>query len=174
MERPEKEEDKHTAHFWGAVGYDFKMENLFEYQIPTNSNGKITQPFYHDNILQGIVKPWMEEVSNGLRDSFILEEDGDSGHGPKGQNIVKKWKEKTGLKHYFNCPGSPDWPPIEKCWRKPKSTVKSRMCLTHEDLVEAVQDGWHELDQKSINNWVDEIPEILKNTIELEGKMSGA
>jgi len=78
------------------------------------------------------------------------------------------------LKHYFNCPGSPDWPPIEKCWRKPKSTVKSRMCLTHEDLVEAVQDGWHELDQKSINNWVDEIPEILKNTIELEGKMSGA
>jgi len=80
----------------------------------------------------------MEEVSNGLRDLFILEEDGDSGYGPKGQNIVKKWKEKTGLKHYFNCPGSPDWPPIEKCWRKPKSTVKSRMCLTYEDLVEAV------------------------------------
>jgi len=52
--------------------------------------------------------------------------------------------------------------------------VKSYMCLTYEDLVEAVQDGWHEPDQKSINNWVDEIPEILKSRIELKGKMSEA
>ena len=77
---------------------------------------------------------------------FILEEDGDSGHGARGTNIVKTWKEKNGLKHYFNCPGSLDWSPIERCWRLPKWEVKSRMCLTHEDLVEAVQDGWHKLD----------------------------
>ena len=57
---------------------------------------------------------------------------------------------------------------------KTKLMVKSYMCLTYKDLVEAVQDSWHEPDQKSINNWVDEIPEILKSTIKLEGKMSEA
>ena len=168
VERPDKEEDRHTAHFWGAVGYDFKMESLHEYQIPSNNNGKMTQAYYRDHILDGIVKPWMEEGR-----SFILEEDGDSGHGPRGNNIVKSWKEKNGLRHYFNCPGSPDWPPIEKAWRLPKSEVKSRMCLTHDDLVEAVQDGWQKLDQATINEWVDQIPEILQQTLDLDGKMSG-
>ncbi|KAK5651023.1 hypothetical protein OQA88_1807 [Cercophora sp. LCS_1] len=107
VERPKKEEDKNTAHFWGAVGYDFKMERLHEYSIPTNNNGKMTQRYYRDHILEGIVKPWIEEVRAGAP-SFMLEEDGDSGHGRNGNNIVKTWKEKHGLKHYFNCPGSPD------------------------------------------------------------------
>ena len=82
--RDKEEEDKHTAHIWGAVGYDFKVENLHEYQIPTNNNGKMTQAYYRDHILEEIVKPWMEEDR-----SFILEEDGDSGHEPRGNNIVK-------------------------------------------------------------------------------------
>lgn len=47
------------------------------------------------------------------------------------------------------------------------------MCLTHDDLVEAVQDGWHKLDQDTINKWIDQIPQILKETIDLEGKMTG-
>jgi hypothetical protein len=134
------------------------MESLYEYQTPSNNNGKKTQAYYRDHILEDIVKPWMEEGR-----SFILEEDGDSGHGPRGNNIVKSWKEKNGLRHYFNCPGSPDWPPIEKAWRLPKSEVTSWMCLTHDDLVEAVQDGWHKLDQKTINKWVDQIPDAWRN-----------
>ncbi len=107
VERPEKEEDKQRAHFWAAIGYEFKSD-LIEYKVSTNRNGKMSQRVYHDTILEGVVKGWLD---TGER--FILEEDGDSGHGPRGQNIVKAWKTKHGLKHYFNCPGSPDWVPIE-------------------------------------------------------------
>ncbi len=107
VERPEKEEDKQRAHFWAAIGYEFKSD-LIEYKVSTNKNGKISQRVYHDTILEGVVKGWLD---TGER--FILEEDGDSGHGPRGQNIVKAWKTKYGLKHYFNCPRSPDWVPIE-------------------------------------------------------------
>ena len=167
VERPGKEPENHTAHFWAAVGYGFKSP-IYEYSIPTNTNGKMSQKYYRDNILEPIVKPWLEEGRD-----FILEEDGDSGHGPKGNNIVKQWKEKHGLRHYFNCPGSPDWSPIEKCWRLPKGYVKDCMCLTHADLTEAVVEGWSNLEINTINQWIDMIPDILKETIELEGKMSG-
>jgi len=47
------------------------------------------------------------------------------------------------------------------------------MCLTHDNLVKAVQDGWQKLDQSTINKWIDQIPQILKDTIELKGKMTG-
>jgi hypothetical protein len=128
----------------------------------------MTQKVYRDSILEKVVKPWLEEGRN-----FILEEDWDSGHGPIGNNIVKQWKEKNGLRNFFNCPGSPDWSPIEKCWRAPKGTVKQRMCLNHSDLVEACRDGWAGLSQETINGYIDLIPEILKQTIEMEGRMTG-
>jgi hypothetical protein len=44
----------------------------------------------------------------------VLEEDKDSGHGTSKANIVRGWKEKNGLNHFFNCAQSPDFSPIEK------------------------------------------------------------
>jgi len=65
------------------------MERLHKYTIPLNTNGKITQKYYHNHILQGIIKPWLQEVSDGLYNPFILEKDGNSGHSPRGTNIIK-------------------------------------------------------------------------------------
>ena len=43
---------------------------------------------YRDRILGLIVKPWLNTGQ-----SFILKEDGDSGHGYEStNNIVKQWK----------------------------------------------------------------------------------
>ncbi|KAI9858848.1 MAG: hypothetical protein M1824_004013 [Vezdaea acicularis] len=70
-------------HCWAAVGFNFKS-NIHFYNFTTNQN---------------VVKPWLEAKHN-----FVLEEDGDSGHGlDRGRNIVKNWKEQNGLEHYFNC-----------------------------------------------------------------------
>ncbi len=55
VERPEKEDDKQRAHFWAAVGYDFKSE-LVEYQVPSDTNGKMTQRVYRNRILEGVVR----------------------------------------------------------------------------------------------------------------------
>jgi hypothetical protein len=63
------------------VGHGFKSDIHF-YQMPGNLNGKISQRVYIDQILKPIVKPW-------LNHDFVLEEDGDSGHGPGKSNIVR-------------------------------------------------------------------------------------
>ena len=115
-----KSKDQKRQHTWAAAGYNFKSD-LTYYDVPGNSNGKMTHRVYIDAILEPVVKPWIIQARRGLIDSWILEEDGDSGHGGgKINNIIKKWKEKEGLKYYFNCPSSPDLASIENCWQPPK------------------------------------------------------
>jgi hypothetical protein len=64
------------------------------YDVPGNTNGKMSKQVYRDKILEPIVKPWCERVSRGLADPFILEEDGDSGHGTAAVScIIHKWKQ---------------------------------------------------------------------------------
>lgn len=52
---------------------------------------------YIDSILEPIVRPWLED-----KQYFVLEEDGDSGHGTSRKNPVRSWKEENGLESYFN------------------------------------------------------------------------
>lgn len=106
---PPMDKDKKRFHCWAAVEYDFKSDITF-YDVPGNTNDKMTQQVYIDQILEPVVKPWIESGQH-----FVLEEDGDSGHGPGKSNIVRTWKEQHGLKHYFNCASSPDLSPIENC-----------------------------------------------------------
>ncbi len=72
---PPPEKDRKRLHCWAAVGYNFKSDIYF-YEVPGNSNGKMTHKVYIDSILDPVVKPWLERG-----DDFVLEEDGDSGHG---------------------------------------------------------------------------------------------
>ncbi len=88
------------------MGYQFKSDLVF-YDIPPNTNGKITLQAYEHQILEPIAKPWLDN-----KEEFVLEEDQDSGHGTGKSNNVKRWKEKHRLKCYFNCSGSPDLSPI--------------------------------------------------------------
>ena len=73
---------------------------------------------YIDQILEPVVKPWLLE-----KQDFVLEEDGDSGHGKaKNRSIVRRWKEESNLEYFFNCTSSPDLSPIENCWQPPQRT----------------------------------------------------
>ncbi|KAF1936403.1 hypothetical protein EJ02DRAFT_480679 [Clathrospora elynae] len=72
-----------TLHIWGAVGYNFKS-NLMFYSNPTNQNGKLSLHVYRDQILEPVVKKWVQNDP-----PFILEEDNNSGHGGgSSSNIV--------------------------------------------------------------------------------------
>ncbi|KAF1817553.1 hypothetical protein P152DRAFT_386531, partial [Eremomyces bilateralis CBS 781.70] len=114
--------DMRRVHGWGAAGNDFKSE-LVTYDVPSNSNGKMTQRVYVDAILEPHIKPWIQRG-----DIFVLEEDQDSSHGPpwssKKENIVQKWKRQNGLHSYFNCAGSPDLAIIEDCWQPTKQYIR--------------------------------------------------
>ncbi len=57
------------------VGFNFKSNIIF-YDALDNKNGKLTHQVYMDFILDPVVKPW---ITAG--EDFVLEEDGDSGHG---------------------------------------------------------------------------------------------
>jgi hypothetical protein len=83
--KEEKGEPVERYHVWAAVGYDFKSAVHF-YQVPTNTNGKMCLETYRDEILEKVVGPWLDDGQQ-----FVLEEDGDSGHGTgrNKDNIVK-------------------------------------------------------------------------------------
>lgn len=117
-EPKEKDKKQKGYHCWAAVGYNFKSKLVF-YKVPGNSNRKMSQRVYIDSILEVVVKPWLE-----TGEDFVLEEDGDFGHGSGKIAIVRDWKAEHGLKYYFNCPPlSTSFSPIENCWQISKQTV---------------------------------------------------
>jgi hypothetical protein len=165
------QKDRQRIHCWAAVGYDFKSP-LVWYDVPGNSNGKMSLQVYHDHILEPVVGGWLREGH-----SFVLEEDNDSGYGgtskAKKANIVRDWKEKNGLDHFFNCAQSPDFSPIEKAWQGPKQYVKKRPCWDDGLVRELAEEGWASVKQETVNDWVDKIPQIFKDCLELDGGMTG-
>jgi hypothetical protein len=90
------------------------------YEVPGNSNGKISQRVYINQILEPHVLPQIEDVG---RDHFVLFEDNDSGHGPSKSNIVRTWKQEHGVNHLFNAPKSPDLNVIKNFWQPVKQYV---------------------------------------------------
>lgn len=133
---PEVEEkNQKRFHCWSAIGWNFKAPMVF-YDVPGNSNGKITHRVYIDSILEPVVKPWLEHGPH-----FVLEEDGDSGHGTSAKNIVRTWKEQHQLESYFNCASSPDLSIIENGWQVPKQYVRKYPHWTDEATKELILEG---------------------------------
>ena len=139
---------KKRHHCWVAAGHDFKSFIHF-YDVSGNKNGKMSQRVYIDQILDPIVKPWLDQGHN-----FVLEEDGDSGHGPGKSNIVRTWKEEHGLEHYFNCPSSPDLSPIENCWQPVKQELYKYPHWDDETTKGLIYEGWSHVSQGFINEKV--------------------
>jgi hypothetical protein len=143
-----KEKDLKRLHGWAAVGHDFKSA-MHLYDVPGNKNGKMSHKVYLKSILKPIVKPWLDRG-----DDFVLEEDGDSGHGTSKNNIVRSWKEENNLKCYFNCASSPDLSPIENCWLPPKNFIRK---LPHWDEATTkglIFEGWDTVSRDFINRKV--------------------
>jgi len=168
------EEDKKKLHAWAAIGYEFKSDLVF-YDIPSNTNGKMTMKAYEQEIFEKHVKPWIERG-----DDFVLEEDRDSGHGigskkPDSKlNQIQIWKEKHGLKSYFNMSSSPDLSPSENGWQPLKSYIRKFNHWEKEETRQLAYEGWHDhIEQRTINKWVLSMPERLQAVIDAEGRMTG-
>ena len=126
----------------------------------------MSQRIYIDQILEPIVKPWL--VSG---QEFVLEEDGDSGHGPgRGNNIVKTWKRDNNLNHYFNCSASPDLSPIENCWQPPKQYLHKYPHWDDSTTKGLIYEGWAQVSQEFINCHIISMPQRLRDVIAQEGR----
>lgn len=162
------EKDAKRGHAWAAVGYNFKSD-LIWYDVG-NRNGKMNATYYRNVILDQYVKPWIDRG-----DDFTLEEDQDSSHGvPRaGKGIVQQWKRDHGLKHYFNCSASPDLAPIENCWQPLKQDLRKIPHWDLETIKDVTEATWYDgLLQRTINKWMDSMPERLQDVIDRRGGMT--
>ena len=160
------EKDKKRHHCWAAIGHSFKSD-IFFYNVSGNTNGKMSQKAYIEQILNPIILLWLQ---TGLR--FFLEEDGDSGHGPGKSNIVRTWKEKNELNHYFNCASSPDLSPIENCWQPVKHYLRKYPYWDDANTKELIYEGWSHVSQRFFNEQVATMLKRLQAEID-KGRMTG-
>lgn len=159
---------EYRVHAWVAFGYNFKSEIVF-YKTRV-SNGKMTQKEYLEQILKPHVLPWIERG-----DDFVLEEDGDSSHGPGlSRNIVQVWKEKVGLECFFNCAGSPDLAPIENGWQSTKQYARKHSHWDEKTLQELIKEGWEKITQRWINKRVNSMPKRLREVDQRDGQLATA
>ena len=166
-ETPESVQKRY--HCWAKVGWNYKSD-LYFYEVPGNNNGKMSQRVYIDSILEPVIKPCLE-----VGERFVLEEDGDSGHGSaNNNNIVRKWKEEHGLKYYLNAPKSPDFSVIENCWQPVKQWLSKSDHWDDKSTIEAIQTGWRDhVSQEFINTLVLSMPQRLEDVLDGDGRMTG-
>jgi hypothetical protein len=167
---PPDEVIKKRIHAWAAVGWNFKSD-LILYNVPGNSNGKMSLKTYHDQILEPVVKPWLERG-----DDFVLEEDQDSGHGMKGkkpqENLVQEWKREHHLQHYFNGSHCPDLVPIEDAWLAMKQFIRKYSYWEPDQIQQLAMEGWYDhVGVEYINRQVMDIPRRLHELIDREGQL---
>ena len=129
----------------------------------------MTQEKYLD-ILEDMVKVCLDRG-----EQFILEEDGDSGHGgADNSNMVRRWKEKHGLQYYINAPKSPDLAPIENCWQPVKQYLPKADYWNVESTLVVVRKGWRDyVKQQSIDKWVMEMQNRLHDVLDRKGQITG-
>ncbi|KAF2633510.1 hypothetical protein BU25DRAFT_427022 [Macroventuria anomochaeta] len=152
---------------------NLNRSDLIFYNIRRNSNGKMKQKDYISQILVPVVKPWIERS-----DTFCLEEDSNSGHGPGKSNIVRTWKDRqqaqhSNFTHYFNYHNSPDLTIIENCWQLPKQHVEKFPHWDEQDTKDLALEGWEKISQQFTNNCVDTIPQCLQDCVDMDGQMTG-
>lgn len=150
-------------HCWAAFGHGFKSP-LVWYEVPDHT----TQAMYEREMLEPYIQRWLGEGK-----SFALEEDVDDGHGAPRSNPVRAWKERHGSEHFFNCPGKSDMSPIQSALRVSKEYIRQDAQWDEEMLKDLAEEGWDDMQQSTIDDWVGRVPQRLRDVQKSQGKMTG-
>ena len=142
------EKDKKRYHCWAAVGHNFQVRHSLLWGAREHQWQDEPASVYWI-ILEPVVKPWLQ-----AHHDFVLEEDGDSGHGPGKSNIVRTWKEQIGLETCFNCHNSSDLALMENCWQPVKQTLRKFPHWDDTTRKKLIYEGWTHVTQKFINEKV--------------------
>ncbi|HEX6368472.1 MAG TPA: IS630 family transposase [Longimicrobium sp.] len=73
--------------------------------------------------------------------------------GPHKQPAVRAAIEGAGCRVIFLPPYTPEWNPIEPCWRKMKEFLRSRATGTHNALEAAVADAMETVTAQDARGW---------------------
>ncbi|PZD75335.1 hypothetical protein C1752_00277 [Acaryochloris thomasi RCC1774] len=69
-----------------------------------------------------------------------------------GEDIAT-WIKKAGAKLIYLPPYSPDFSPIENCWSKIKSLLRSVGARTYTDLAKAIEDAFSKVSLDDLQGW---------------------
>lgn len=70
----------------------------------------------------------------------------------KGKEI-EKLIAKAGAKLIYLSPYSPDFSPIENCWSKIKSVLRSLEARNYPDLIKAIEEAFSRVSLDNLKNW---------------------
>jgi transposase len=70
----------------------------------------------------------------------------------KGEEI-EQWITQAGAKLIYLPPYSPDFSPIENCWSKIKSLLRSMGARTYQDLAKAIEEAFAQVSLDDIQGW---------------------
>ena len=159
--------EKRRVHGWAAAGLNFKTKfTMYDQLDQGNYICKMGVKTYTNNILEPIIKPWLQAGHQ-----FVLEEDRAYGIGVNSE--LRKWKRNNGLQYYFNNPFSPDLAPLENAWKPPKYHPVKYQTWDEQFAKDLVTEGWDDhLHQEFINYRVYTMPQRLQRVIETDGELA--
>lgn len=162
--RPEKEDQK-RFHVWAGVGYNFISPLIFS--DADNSNGKMSQKVYRDQILEPVVGQWIRDGCD-----FTLEEDNNSGHSTHStNNPAARWNMAHDVRIQPNAAYSPDPAIIETCWSSPKHITRKLPDYDDETTKDLILEGWDRLNYDGVNKMVHSMPQRLRDVLYLKGQI---
>jgi transposase len=66
---------------------------------------------------------------------------------------IEKMIEEAGAKVLYLPPYSPDFSPIENCWSKVKSILRTIGARTYQELEKAIEEAFNQVTKKDLRNW---------------------
>jgi hypothetical protein len=115
---------------------------------------------YQEQVLEPILEDWLTEMEedNGF---IIFQQDSAPSHNTKA---MLKWFSDHGIPLLFHPPNSPDLNPIEHVWNELKCHLHN---LEHHPtnlqlLIEAVKSIWEEIPLDIVNQYIDQMPEVVQ------------
>ena len=118
---------------WAAIGCDWKSPLVFL----VKESGQV---------LEAVVFPYYDKLSAKQKAEFRFMEDGAKVHAGK----ARLPRLNRGMRGFDWPPSSPDLNPIEKIWRwmKNEITKLETVPTSTEDMKEALQEPWSEVNPK--------------------------
>ncbi len=160
--------EKHLKkkHVWASMSHNFKSDIRF-YDVSSNTNEKMSQRVYIDQILKLVFKSWLDRD-----DDFCLKEDNDSEHDINKNNILRKWNKENELKSYFNCASFLNLSSIVNCWQSLKQHIRKFSHWDETITVELIYEEWVTISQHFINSKMAEMPKRLQAMINDDDAMT--